>query len=114
MFKLVGYIIVFVRDMDTMLDFWRNRIGLQARYSSSKWSELQLENTILALHKSTEATPRDTGIVFNVEDIEETVELLHEKGVEVTSPQDIGAGIEALFKDPEGNTYHIFQPRKET
>ena len=110
MFSRVGYVIVFVRDMNLMLNFWRN-IGLNVRYSSDEWSELELDNLVLALHKDTNASPKDTGIVFQVNDIGEAVERLREKGTEVTDPQDIGVGLEALFKDPEGNLYHIFQPR---
>ncbi|MEB3860601.1 MAG: VOC family protein [Desulfurococcales archaeon] len=113
MLRHVGYIIVFVRDMDAMLDFWRNRIGLQPGYTSSEWSELQLDNTILALHKAEEAGRRDTGIVFTTQDIDGAVEKLRAAGVEVTDPQDIGAGREATFKDPEGNVYHIFQPAQQ-
>ncbi len=109
MFRFVGYVIVFVHNMDSMLDFWKNQIGVPVKYSSNDWSELQLENVILALHKSMEATPKDTGIVFIVEDIEKTIALLRERGVDVTNPQDIGVGLEATFKDPEGNIYRIFQ-----
>ena len=114
MFQRISHVIVFVRDMDSMLDFWCNKIGLRVQHSSGEWSELVLDNIVLALHKSVRTVPRDTGIIFNVEDIGETVRRLKEKGVEVTSPQDIGVGWQALFKDPEGNTYRIFQPRRET
>ncbi len=113
MFSRVGYVIVFIRDMNLMLNFWK-KIGLNVRYSSGEWSELELDNLILALHKDTNANPKDTGIVFQVKDIGEAVERLREKGVEVTGPQDIGVGLEALFKDPEGNVYHIFQPGSST
>ncbi|MCE4619382.1 MAG: hypothetical protein F7C37_08135 [Desulfurococcales archaeon] len=113
MFSLVGYVIVFVRDMNLVLNFWK-KIGINVRYSSDEWSELELDNLVLALHKDTTANPKDTGIVFQVKDIGEAVERLTEKGIEVTDPQDIGVGLEALFKDPEGNTYHIFQSGSST
>ena len=113
MFSRVGYVIVFVRDMNLMLDFWK-KIGLNIRYSSDEWSELELDNVILALHKDVNASSRDTGIVFQVKDIGKTIESLRARGIEVTGPQDIGVGFEALFKDPEGNIYHIFQPRSGT
>ncbi|MCE4610048.1 MAG: hypothetical protein F7C36_06720 [Desulfurococcales archaeon] len=92
-----------------MLNFWK-KIGLNVRYSSDEWSELELDNLILALHKDTNASPKDTGIVFQVKDIDEYVKRLREKGIEVNNPQDIDVGLETLFKDPEGNLYHIFQP----
>ena len=109
----VGYVIVFIRDMEAMLEFWRHKVGLRARYTSGEWSELELDNVILALHKAAETSPRDTGIVFKVDDLDKTVERLKEKGVDVTNPQDIGVGREALFRDPEENIYHIFQPTRD-
>ena len=109
MFKGIGYVIVFVRDMDSMLGFWQGKVGLKARYTSGEWSEIEAGSVIMALHKSSDTLPRDTGIVFNTDDIDKAVKALRGKGVEVTEPQDIGVGMEALFKDPEGNTYHIFQ-----
>ena len=40
MFSRVGYVFVFVHDMNLMLNFWK-KIGLNVRYSSDKWSELE-------------------------------------------------------------------------
>ncbi len=113
LFTHIAYVIVFTHNMDSTLDFWKNKIGLPVRYAGDVWSELELKNTILALHKNTDASPRDTGIVFEVKDIQETVRELRQKGIEVTEPEDIGTGLEALFKDPEGNTFHIYQPAKQ-
>ena len=48
LFSRVGYVIVFVRDMNLMLNFWK-KIGLNVRYSSDEWSDLELDNLILAL-----------------------------------------------------------------
>ncbi len=109
MLKRVGYVIVFVRDMGSMLGFWKDWIGVRVRYSSEDWSELEMDNIILALHRKTDTSPRDTGIVFNVDDIYSVVSELRKRGVEVSEPKDIGVGLESLFKDPEGNLYHLFQ-----
>ena len=48
------------------------------------------------------------GIVFTVEDVGRVVTHLRERDVKVTGPRDISAGLEALFKDSEGNIYHVF------
>ncbi len=41
MFKDIGYAIVFARDMDSMLSFWRDKVGLKARYTSGEWSKIE-------------------------------------------------------------------------
>ena len=112
MLRRVGYVIVFVRNMDSTLNFWVNKLGLQARYSSEEWSEIELENLVIGLHRSGETVPRDTGIVFETGNIEALVSELRRRGVDVSEPRDIGVGLEATFKDPEGNIYRIFQPSK--
>ena len=111
--KRVGYVIVFVHDMSSMLGFWKDRIGVRVRYSSEDWSELEMDNITLAIHRKTDTSPRDTGIVFNVDNIHSVVAELRKRGVEVSEPKDIGVGLESLFKDPEGNLYHLFQASGE-
>ncbi len=41
----------------------------------------------MALHKSSDTSPRDTRIVFNVDYIDKVVKEFREKRVEVTGPQ---------------------------
>ncbi len=106
----VGYVIVYVRSMEEQLRFWRDTLGFKTRYESPEWSEVELSNVVLALHRSSGAEPRDTGIVFLVDDARSAVEDLKRRGVRVTEPRDIGVGLEAIFYDPEGNAFHIFQP----
>ncbi len=106
----VGYVIVYVDSMEKQLRFWKDKLGFKTLYESPEWSEIEFDNLVLALHQSSDTEPRDTGIVFIVDDISVVVNELRRKGVKVTEPRDIEVGMEAVFNDPEGNIYHIFQP----
>ena len=109
MLNRVGYVIVYVRDMDSMVAFWRDKLGFKPSYVSSDWSEFPLDNIVLALHHSRDARAGHTGIVFQVDDIHATVNTLRSMGIEVSEVRDIGVGLEATFIDPEGNKYNLFQ-----
>ena len=105
------YVIIRVRDVPSMTSFWRGKIGLGPAYETVAWSEFYLENLVIALLYDEKALPKRTGIVFEVDNIHETVEKLKAKGVKVGEVNDIGFGLLAFFEDPEGNEYEIFQPR---
>ncbi|NOZ31268.1 MAG: hypothetical protein GXO68_04905 [Crenarchaeota archaeon] len=111
MLNRVGYVIVYVRDMDSMVSFWRDKLGLKPSYVSSEWSEFPLDNIILAFHHSRDAQAGHTGIVFQVDDIHETVNTLRNAGVDVSEVRDIGVGLEVTLTDPEGNKYNLFKPK---
>jgi len=111
LFKSVRYVIVRVSDVSKIVSFWRDNIGLEPSYVTGVWSEIPLENIIIALLHDEDASPKRTGIVFEVDDIHETVEKLKARGVRVGEVSDIGFGLLAFFNDPEGNEYEIFQPR---
>ncbi|MCE4614038.1 MAG: VOC family protein [Desulfurococcales archaeon] len=111
MFKNVRYVIVRVSDVSKMVSFWRDNIGLKPSYVTSVWSEIPLENIVIALLHDEDASPKRTGVVFEVDGIREIVEKLKARGVKVSEISDIGSGLLAFFNDPEGNEYEIFQPR---
>ena len=112
LFTNVRYVIVRVSDVVKMISLWRDKVGLRPSYETSVWSEIPLENIVIALLHDEKAKPWRTGIVFEVDDIYEAVKRLKVKGVEVSEVEDIGFGLLAFFKDPEGNEYEIFQPRE--
>ncbi len=111
MFKHIKYVIVRVRDVSSIASFFMDKIGLKPSYKTSIWTEFPLENITIALLQDNNASPRKTGIVFEVDDINEVVGRLKDKDVEVSEINDIGFGLLAFFKDLEGNEYEIFQPR---
>lgn len=120
--RSIGYIIVFVRDMDRSIAFYRDTLGIPVKMASPHWTEFQLEGTTLALHGVEEGWPPapkpspDPGakkgvaqeIVFNAADPLATREALVRRGVTVAAPKMVHeagdhVGVSCLFEDPDGN-----------
>lgn len=57
---------------------------MRASYETSVWSEIPLENIAIPLLHDEKAKPRRTDIVFEMDDIYESVKRLKDKGVEVS------------------------------
>ncbi len=112
MFSRISHIMIYVRDMEGMISFWET-LGLEPSYKSEMWTEYNLDNIVMALHTADEVEPHFTGIIFEVDNIDKVVEKLDELGVERSGVEDIGFGKHLFFKDPEGNSYQVYQPKKE-
>jgi lactoylglutathione lyase len=99
------YVIKFVADMDRVVTFYRDVLGLPLKFHSSGWSEFVTGETILALHPASEknlAGAVEMG--FNVPDLDKFHQEMRAKGVQFSMPptkQDFG-GLLAQFVDSEG------------
>lgn len=81
--RRIGHVLVCVRDMKKAVAFYRNRLGLACTHESAGWSEFATEGCTLALHHADDATPRDTGISFNVGNVDDTVRALRRARVRI-------------------------------
>jgi len=98
------YVIKYVSDMDRAVEFYRDRIGLSPRFSSSHWTEFDTGETTLALHLAGDEHPAGSSqLGFGVEDIGRFHSELSAAGVEFTSPptEQFGSRI-AKFIDVDG------------
>ena len=100
---------IYVKNMKKSVAFYRDTLGLACAYESACWSEFKTEGATLALHQADEAKPRDTGISFNVGNVDDTVSALVHRGVKITRQaeavcDDIRC---ASFADAEGNTLGV-------
>ena len=58
--------------------------------------------------------PGGEHFAFRVEDMDETVRELTERGVKVSKPMQIpGAGRQAFLRDPSGNLVELNEPRRD-
>lgn len=117
----IGYVIVFVRDMQRSVAFYRDTLGLSVAMESSHWTEFAAGGTKLALHlvDSLGPAPRpapDPGakqgvaleIVFECDDPLATREALRKRGVNIAPAKMVHeagpmVGVSCLFEDPDGN-----------
>ena len=114
----LSYVILYVKDANKSLPFYRDTLGLKVRVDSPGWVEFETGATTVALHsdeKLPAVRPHGQAIaVFNVEDIDAAYESLKAKGIkfakepQVVCETDGKAGRSADFQDPDGNPLSIF------
>lgn len=112
---------VFVSNQDKALAFYVDKLGFELRADEpmgdgQRWLEVAPPGaaTRIVLSLATEEWGADrlgqfAGIVFEPDDVDATYRELAARGVEFTetpSPQPWG-GVQAQFKDQDGNTFVI-------
>lgn len=116
----LGAAIVFVKDMNRMLEFYEQALGLPliTAPASPGWVELDAGGIRLALHAippriargieiTTPPRARDESpmkLVFEVENLDEARRRLSSHGATMFEPRDWGA-CDGL--DPEGNVFQL-------
>ena len=101
---------LWVRDMDRSIVFYRDVIGLDMKMQSPGWSELAFGNATIALHLGSEEDYRMTGLNFEVTAIEDACrELISAGGRVVDGPYSGGVpGLSlADVEDPDGNRFQF-------
>jgi catechol 2,3-dioxygenase-like lactoylglutathione lyase family enzyme len=100
----LNYAIKFVSDMDAAVAFYRDTLGLNVRFQSPFWSELDTGETTLALHPaSAENAAGSVQLGLGTGDLDHFHAETQAKGIVFTSPPtDMHGTRIARFRDPEG------------
>ncbi len=121
----VGYIILYVSDLDASIAFYRDVIGLPFKFTDAGYAEFGTENTRFALYErrraawltGSEVTPGPAAeVAFVVDDVDAQARLLAGRGARVLSgPADRPWGHRTLHvADPDGFVVEFAQeiPRR--
>jgi catechol 2,3-dioxygenase-like lactoylglutathione lyase family enzyme len=109
-------VVLYVRDMQRSIDFYRDTLGLQAAYESASWTTFATGHCTLALHA---VEVREPGVAepdptFVVDDAAAERARLDHAGVTVTELREPVAGTRVFdVRDPDGNRFSI-ESRRET
>lgn len=117
--KNLGYVIVYVKDIERGVAFYRDTLGMTVKLDDSGWVEFDTGAATFALHVDPKLTgsrsPGQPIPVFCVDDINQTYESLKKAGVKFENPPkqvcEAGPnqiGLSADFLDPDGNPLSIF------
>jgi predicted enzyme related to lactoylglutathione lyase len=121
MLSKVGWVRVFVSDMDRAVEFYENTLGMGVRNRSPEFPEfveLDTEGTILALNSVGDEWPegkkmigRFTAITLTVRDVEGAYRSLSSKGVRFSQPptREPWGGVLTSFFDPDGNEISLLE-----
>ena len=95
--KTLGEVIVYVRDMDAALAFYRDVVGLEPDYVSEYWTTFRTGECTFCLHP---IARREPGVGEHAR--------LSEAGIEVTEIREPVPGTRVFdAKDPEGNRFSL-------
>jgi lactoylglutathione lyase len=107
----LGYVIVFVSDMNKSIVFYRDVLGFPLAYQSQKWTELDAGDINLALHLADAADHTHTHattpaghcqIGLTVSDLDAFLAEMVGKGVKcVQPPKEEPFGRLAIYADPD-------------
>jgi len=126
----LGSVPIFVSDQDRTLAFFRDKLGFVVAFDYKygpefRWVAVaqQKGGTEIVLFHPVPSVVGDrveelnkrigtwTGIVMLTDDIQQTYQMLRERGVEFQAEprKQSWGGWEALFSDPDGNGFHLVE-----
>jgi predicted enzyme related to lactoylglutathione lyase len=125
---------IMVRDQDEALHFYTEKLGLEKRTDMTfgpgmRWltvaskdqrkPEIALAKPDVLLHgqewvnELMECAGKNISLVWHTDDCHRTYETLLARGVRfVCAPTEQLHGVEAIFKDPDGNTSVLLEPHE--
>ncbi len=114
----VSVVSVSVTDQDRAIDFFVNKLGFEKTTDvpfgeGERWIEVKAPDgqTTINLYKASGSGVQPgqfSSVSFYSDDVRGTVEDMRSKGVEITEdPNEQPWGVQAQFKDPDGNGYVI-------
>ena len=102
----------YVTDMESSLAFYRDTLGLPL-VSEKFVARFDLDGVLIELVPAPPGTVvpgnGNARLCFAVKDIEETVHLLHQRGIETSDIRDKKDGKLAFFRDPDGNELSLWE-----
>jgi catechol 2,3-dioxygenase-like lactoylglutathione lyase family enzyme len=106
-------ITVMITDMDRSIAFYSDLLGftLKNRFGNH-WAELEGPGLTIALHPTDQEIEKGTNlqIGLRVGNLEDAVKTLRTKGVEIALSSEENVDL-ASFKDPDGNSLYLAQPK---
>ena len=110
MIKSIVDVAVVVSNASKSAEWYKEKLGLEIRAQEGHWVTVAPKGSGPVLHLC-EMTPLEkgnTGICFQVDDIDKTYKEMGGKGVEFTvKPTKEEWGTYAMFKDPDGNEFWL-------
>lgn len=109
-------VVLYVRDMDTSIRFYRDTLGLAVGHQSAGWTTFRTGACVLALHTvdRREFGTAEPDPTFLVGDAAVERERLIGAGVEVSDIREPVAGTRVFdARDPDGNRFSL-ESRTET
>jgi lactoylglutathione lyase len=104
-------LVLAVEDMNKSVKFYRDILGFTVEYKTVGWSELKGGNFYIGMYHEKPKKPAAGPLpVFEVKNIKRAVADLKKKKVRfIEELSEEGYGWTAVFADPDGYCYELFQ-----
>lgn len=107
----VHMFILMQKDLEKALIFYEKLGAKKTLHIPDKWAEMEFFGIKLGLCPFEDATPRHTGVVLEVVDLESLYADLKKEGISFTGePVEALHGSLVTFEDPSGNRLDLYQP----
>ena len=120
MIEGVAGIVIWTEDLDRLLGFYRDTLGLAPHsvrpdFVAFKWGDMRLSIGHHSEVRGQTAEPHRIMVNLGVRNIRETYETLKARGVRFTRPpeKEHWGGWVSTFSDPDGNTLQLLQQPSE-
>jgi catechol 2,3-dioxygenase-like lactoylglutathione lyase family enzyme len=103
-------VVLYVRDMQRAIDFYRDVLGLEVAFESQHWTTFRTGDCTLALHATDRREPGtgEPDPTFLVADACAERNRLADAGVGVTEIREPAPGVQVFdARDPEGNRFSV-------
>ena len=110
MIKSIIDMAVVVSNASKSADWYKEKLSFEIRANEGHWVTVAPKGPgpVLHLCETTPLEKGNTGIGFQVDDLDKTYKELSSKGVEFTvKPTKEEWGTYAMFKDPDGNEFWL-------
>ena len=109
-------VIIWTDDLDGMLAFYRDVLGLRPHsvrpdFVTFKWGDMRLSLGVHSKVKGRTQEPHRVMVNLGVDDIQSVYRTLRSKGVEFLRPpeKEHWGGWVSTFQDPDGNVLQLLQ-----
>ena len=103
-------VVLYVRDMQSAVNFYREVLGLELAFESEHWTTFRTGACTLALHATDRREPGtgEPDPTFLVSEADAERKRLAAAGVEVSEIREPAPGIQVFdARDPDGNRFSI-------
>ena len=103
-------VVVYVRDMERAIGFYRDTLGLEVERESAWWTTFRTGACTLALHATDDRTPgtAEPDPTFRVADLDAEQARLRGAGGEVGEIREPVQGVRVFdTRDPDGNRFSL-------
>jgi len=113
-----GIVVIGVKNMDKMVDFYTKTLGFKLASKDEDWTEIDSPDVYIGMYQKEKGEKNygagNSSISYGVRSIKDTMASLKKKGVKFGKVEEEYEGYMTIttFEDPEGNEISLVEKKK--